>query len=418
MIASLRRVRFVIVASAALASTASAVWSAYLVVVSFGALRALARGRGHTTPLDPPTTRFRVLVPAHNEEALIGDTVAALALLDYPPDLLEVHVVADNCTDRTAAIVRTAGFEVHERHDLDNPGKGPALGWLLDELSIRDDPDAAFVLIDADTIVAPDLLTVFDAKLREGAEVVQGHYAVRNDDSGGNVGFRAAALAVRHYVRPLGRTELDGSSGLYGNGMAFREPVARANRWTDHLVEDIELAIRLLLAGGRVDFAPDATVRAEMPETLADATSQNQRWEAGRAQVAATFVPALADAAVQRRHGRRWAYVDAILDLTLPPITSLFALTALSGATLRLFGRGRIAVLGAIAGLGGVAVQVGHTLMALRLVGAPAAVYRSLLLAPLHIAWKVLLLLRMVLRRGPEGWVRTTRNEEGSEARP
>ena len=408
----IRLLRRILTVGASLGALAGAVWSGYLVIVTFGALRGLARGRGRTERLDPPTTRFRILVPAHNEEALIGDTMRALSALDYPRELLEVHVVADNCTDATAELVRAAGFDAHERHDPTNPGKGPALGWLFDQLPERSEPDAAFVLIDADTIVEADLLAVFDATLRGGATVVQGHYAVRDDDAGGNVGFRAAALAVRHYVRPLGRTELGGSSGLYGNGMAFREPVARANRWSDHLVEDIELAVKLLLDGGRVEFAPDATVRAEMPETLEDATSQNQRWEAGRAQVATAFVPALADAANRRRHGRRWAYIDAILDLTLPPITTLFALTALSGGLLRLVARGRLAAVGLALGVGGIAVQVGHTLLALRLVGAPAAVYRSLLMAPVHIAWKVLLLLRIARRKGPDSWVRTTRNDE------
>ena len=408
----IRSIRRLLIAGASIGAFAGAIWSGYLVVVTIGALRGLARGRAKTERPAAPTTRFRILVPAHNEEALIADTMRALQALDYPRELYEVHVVADNCHDATAELVRAAGFEAHERTDAVNPGKGPALGWLLDQLPERSEPDAAFVLIDADTIVDPGLLAVFDATLRSGATVVQGHYAVRDDDTGGNVGFRAAALAVRHYVRPLGRTELGGSSGLYGNGMAFRESVARANRWSDHLVEDIELAVKLLLGGGRVDFAPDATVRAEMPETLEDATSQNQRWEAGRAQVAATFVPALADAAAKRRHGRRWAYIDAILDLTLPPITTLFALTAVSGAALRLIARGRLAALGVALAIGGLGVQIGHTLLSLRLVGAPAAVYRSLLMAPVHIAWKIALLFRMLRRKGPDSWVRTTRNDE------
>lgn len=408
----IRTIRRLVTVGASIGALASAVWSAYLVVVTVGALRGVARGRARTARRSAPTTRFRVLVPAHNEAALIADTMQALQRLDYPRHLYEVHVVADNCDDATAELVRAAGFDAHERIDPTNPGKGPALGWLFDQLPERTEPDAAFVLIDADTIVDPGLLAVFDATLCDGAKVVQGHYAVRDDDAGGNVGFRAAALAVRHYVRPLGRTELGGSSGLYGNGMAFRESVARANRWSDHLVEDIELAVKLLLDGGCVAFAPDATVRAEMPETLEDATSQNQRWEAGRAQVAAAFVPSLADAAAKRRHGRRWAYVDAILDLTLPPITSLFALTALSGAVLRLVARGRLATIGIAVAAGGLAVQIGHTLLALRLVGAPAAVYRSLLMAPVHIAWKIALLLRLVRRKGPDSWVRTTRNDE------
>ena len=135
----IRLIRRFLIAGASLGALVSAVWSSYLVIVTIGALRGLARGRGRTEPLDPPTTRFRILVPAHNEEALIADTMRALAAMTYPRELFEVHVVADNCTDATAALVRAAGFNAHERDDLTNPGKGPALGWLFDQLPERSD---------------------------------------------------------------------------------------------------------------------------------------------------------------------------------------------------------------------------------------------------------------------------------------
>ncbi|MEM8704900.1 MAG: glycosyltransferase family 2 protein [Actinomycetota bacterium] len=409
MIAVLRRL---LVVPATVAASLAAIWSAYLVVISGGALLGLRRRR-RSTPADP-VTLFRVLIPAHDEEALIADTVAALQAVDYPRDSFEIHVVADNCADRTAELVRAGGATAHERHDTANPGKGPALGWLIDQLPVREGDTDAFVLVDADTVVEPGILRAFDAELQSGAEVVQGHYAVRGDDEGGNVGFRAAALAVRHYVRPLGRTALGGSSGLYGNGMAFHESVARAHRFSDHLVEDIELYVDLLLDGRAVAFAPDAEVRAEMPVDLDDAVTQNQRWEAGRAQVLRAFAPKLAVAAVAGRNGRRWPYLDALLDLSLPPITALVALTAVGGTALRLVARGPLAVFGAVVAVGGVGIQVLHTLFALRLTGAPAAVYRSLLLAPVHIVWKVSMLLRLAIRRGPQDWIRTTRNEEAS----
>jgi len=409
VISSVRRLIALVSGTVGLLTVA---WSSYLVVMSAAAMRARRAGRHHTKLADTPSTRFRVLVPAHNESALIAETMSALAAIDYPADLFEVHVVADNCTDDTAAIVRSHGFDAHERDDLANPGKGPALGWLLDCLPTWPDTTSAFVLIDADTIVDPDLLAVFDARLGAGDDVVQGYYAVRDAGAGGNIAFRAAALAVRHYVRPLGRTELGGSSGLYGNGMAFRESVARANPWSDHLVEDIEMAQRLLLDGGRVGFAPDAVVQAEMPVTLADATTQNQRWEAGRGQVAQAFVPPLVGAAIRRDHRRRWPYVDAIFDLTLPPITSLMAVTGLTASVFRLSARGRVGSLGFGLGTAAGLAQIAHILGALRMVRAPLAVYRALLLAPIHMVWKVILLIRLALKRGPDGWIRTTRNEE------
>lgn len=411
--AVLRRIRFIVAAGAGVVGALTALWSGYLALMTFAAWRARRAGRHDTQLQVLATTPIRVLVPAHNEEQLIAETMKRLAAIDYPSHLLGVHVVADNCTDRTAEIVREWGFNAHERHDLDSPGKGPALGWLLDELPVDDRAEASIVLIDADTIVDTSLLRVFDGRFVSGDDVIQGYYAVRDADSGGNIGFRAAALAVRHYVRPLGRTELGGSSGLFGNGMAFRETVARTHAWSDHLVEDIEMGLNILLEGGEVAYAADAVVEAEMPVNLEDADSQNQRWEAGRAQIMASFGPRLVDAARHRRHGRRWPYIDALLDLTLPPITLLVAATGLSAGLVRLLARGRLAKFGLAVGLVSLAVQVGHVLSALRMVGAPPAVYRALLSVPGQILWKLRLVTRMIVRRGPDGWVRTARNEDG-----
>ena len=101
-----------------------------------------------------------------------------------------------------------------------------------------------------------------------GRRPCKGQYRVRDPGASTGAGLRAAALALRHHLRPLGRTTLGASSGLYGNGMAFRADVLRRRTWTDHLTEDIELQMELLLDGTLVAYAPDAVVEAEMPSTL------------------------------------------------------------------------------------------------------------------------------------------------------
>jgi len=226
----------------------------------------------------------------------------------YPSSLFEVHVVADNCSDRTAAIAQDAGAIVHRRDIPDAPGKGPALMWLLDRLP-QGGPGDAIVIVDADTLVDPNMLASFASNFANGATAVQGHYAVRGEGGGGEVDLRSAAFAVRHLVRPAGRVRLGGSSSLYGNGMAFDERIARRFPWSAHLTEDLEMGLRLLLAGERVEFAPGALVRGEMPDSLKGAESQHERWEAGRRSVARRYGPRLLDAARVRTHGKRWAYV-------------------------------------------------------------------------------------------------------------
>ncbi len=398
------------IALSSAATTVGACYSTYLTAIGIAAHGELRDQRAKGWSDRSPSTRFRILIPAHNEELLIKDTVAAARELRYPAHLYEIHVVADNCTDRTAEIADEAGAHVHRRRAPDNPGKGPALTWLLAALPTGE-PHDAFIILDADTVVEPDMLRAFDASFADGAEVVQGHYAVRGEGAGGEVDLRSAAFAVRHLVRPAGRVRLGGSSSLYGNGMAFSERIARAFPWSSHLTEDLDMGLRLLLAGETVDFAPRAVVRGEMPNTLDAATSQHERWESGRRSVTKTYLPRLLAAANGKRHGKRWAYIDASLDIAMPPFGTLAAVTGAGAAGFALAGTGRTRSIGAAIGLGSIGLQTLHILASLRLAGAPFSVYRSLLRAPLNIVWKIGVLGR-TLRHGPTDWVRTSRNDD------
>jgi hypothetical protein len=387
-------------------------FSGYLAALTAVAWWARRRGAARTPLTGPPSHRFVVLVPAHDEERLIGSAVDSLVGLDYPDDLWTVHVVADNCTDATAPIARAHGAEVHERHDPEHGGKGPALAWVLARLHDRGECFDAVAVIDADTSVSQNFLQVMDAKLAEGAQAVQAYYAVRDAEDSPVAAFRSAALAARHYLRPLARTAVGGSAGLYGNGMVFRPEVFARHQWTNHLTEDIELQLELLLEGESVAFAPDAIVEAEMPTTVGDSRSQHERWERGRLEMAQRYVPRLVRRAVSARGRERLAAADAVVDQLVPPFSVLVAGTAVWSAAVGLRAlvarRGRrwpVVAAGAI-----VAAQGWYVVSSLRMVSAPKAVYRSLLGAPRLVVWKVGLWLRMIVRPRDVAWVRTARN--------
>lgn len=385
----------------------------YLAGTTVAAWWAIVRGR-HRTPLPAiPTRRFVVLVPAHNEERLIGSTLESLEALDYPPELVRVHVVADNCSDDTSDIVRRHGVEVHDRIAPDDPGKGPALGWLLGRLWSRDEPHDAVLIIDADTSVSPNLLRVADALLSQGARVIQAHYAVREPEASATTALRSAALSVRHYLRPLGRSQLGGTVGLFGNGMIFAHDVLRTRSFSNHLVEDIELGLDLLLEGTSVAFAPDAGVEAEMPTTVEASRTQHERWERGRLEMTRRYVPTLLGRAVRGGPAGRFAYADAAADQLLPPFSLVVAgtagalVTAAAGAVAFPSRRARRRI--AVATIAAV-VQFGYVLSGLRMVDAPTQTYRSLLSAPRLVLWKLGLLLRVVRQPEDVAWVRTERN--------
>jgi len=360
--------------------------------------------------------RFVVLMPAHNEAAGIASALESLAALDYPADRFDVHVVADNCTDETLTVAERCGAEGHERVAPDDPGKGPALNWLLDRLVARDEPFDAVVVVDADTIVDDQFLRQMSAAIGDGATVAQGRYSVRDAEPSPAVSFRWAALACRHHLRPLGRCRLGASCGLYGNGMVFRRSLIVGRRWSGHLVEDAEFQMELLLDGHDVVYVPGAVVMAEMPASLDQATSQNERWERGRIDLVQRFVPTLVER-LPRSSGRRVQFADAAADHLVPPLSSLMA------AHLALAG---LAGIGSVAGVPGTravartqvlagGVIVLHVLAGLYSVRAPRHHVIALLRAPSIVLWKVKLWLS-VLAKGEEevAWTRTERNQPAS----
>ncbi len=381
-----------------LASGLLALQSAYLVTLSVAALV-----RRPLPPPGPGRRRFAILVPAHDEEAVIGRLLSSLARLDYPRERFEVHVVADNCSDETAAIARALGAFVHERHDERNRGKGHALSWLLRRLQATDTECDAYVVIDADSTVTPALLRRFDARLQAGSDVIQAYYAVLNADASPVAALRQASLAALHYLRPLGRASLGLSVGLKGNGMCFAAPVLERFGWSWFtLAEDVELHLALVRAGLRVDFAPEATVLAEMPVTLAQSETQHTRWERGRLEMLRSEVPSLVADGLR---GRSPLMLDAAVEQSIPPLSV--------GATLALLCLVVTWTLRLPAGtwLAGAALvgQAAHLLTGLALTPTGWRVYAALAYAPVYLVWKIGLYVRALATRRAPGWVRTAR---------
>lgn len=361
-------------------------------------------------PATGPTHRFAILAPAHNEEKLLPTLLANLDRLDYPRHLFTLYVVADNCTDGTATLARAAGATVYERFDAINIGKGYAMQWLLARLQEDGILFDAAVILDADSIVSPNFLNVMDARLARGERVIQAHYAVLSPDRSWLMGLRAAALALVHYLRPLGRTALGGSVGLKGNGMVFQRAILAEHQWSASVTEDIEYHMSLVLAGERVTFAPDATVWAEMPGTLRGAYSQNVRWEQGRLQLALHYVPKLFKAAFaqQGQAGRptRYLLLDSMLEHLIPPFSILLGATLLYLLVTILAGSLSLLLLAILLFSGQLLYIMGGLLLA----RTPASTYLALLYAPIFILWKIWLLLRIMGRAEQQGWVRTARD--------
>jgi cellulose synthase/poly-beta-1,6-N-acetylglucosamine synthase-like glycosyltransferase len=351
-----------------------------------------------------PTHRFVIMVPAHNEDLLLPKTLTNLAQLDYPSTLYSIHVVADNCSDRTAEVARYHGAVAHERFNSELRGKGYALEWLLQRIWEQKISHDAILILDADSVVSPNFLRVMDARLARGERVIQSYYAVLQPEVAWSAGLRAVALTVLHYLRPQGRMVLGGSTGLKGNGMVFAAEILRQHRWTASLTEDIEYHMELILAGERAIFAPDAIVWAEMPDSLRAAQTQNERWEKGRMEMVRRFVPRLLGESVRRRS---FLLFDAAVEQLIPPFSVVAGTsTVLLLVALALRNPVGIAIATAI-----VFAQALYLFAGLALARAPWSVYKSLLFAPAFVGWKLWLYLRLLLGVKPRAWIRTARND-------
>jgi cellulose synthase/poly-beta-1,6-N-acetylglucosamine synthase-like glycosyltransferase len=286
---------------------------ALLVFVAYSILTSLpGLPRPARTPSGQRHTRFLVLVPAHDEAAVIDGIVCDLLRQDYPRDRFRVVVVADRCSDDTAAIAAAGGAEVLARN-TGAPGKGPALAAGLAECGRGED---AVVVLDADNRVPAGLLARFDDEVSAGATVVQAYLDTVNPGAG----LISLATALTYWAGnravQLARSRLGWSVDLGGTGMCLTTTAMDAvGGFGGSLTEDQELAVRLVLAGQRVDWIHDVRVRDEKPRSVGVAVRQRARWVAGRRTLARQFVrPLLAEG--WRR--RSWEPVDVALRLLQP----------------------------------------------------------------------------------------------------
>ncbi len=381
-------------------------------------LAAAARAARRSAPpaLSGRPLSLAVIVPAHDEELVLAGTLDSLGKQQYPAECFEVVVVADNCADATAALASAHGVTVLERTHAQERGKGYALNHAVTRLLSRPSPPEGFIIVDADTWVAPDFLARMSVRLQSGeCAAWQGRYGVLNFGESWRAGLMAAAFDLVNHVKPLGREALRLSVGLKGNGMAFTHAVAAALPWPGgSLTEDLDYGLELARRQGlRVGYAHEARVLAQMPTDAAQAGSQRSRWERGRLRlVRERALPLLWEGLRDRNR----LLLDMGLDLMVPPLAELgalslawFSLVVLGAATRLLPHPAAWVVSAALTGVGLLAYILGG----LRVAGAPPEAYSALVRAPFYAVWKFALALSGMARRRPdaavEEWVRTER---------
>jgi len=377
----------------------------YELVLMLASLPALARGRRHDRPT--ARTRFVVVIPAHDEAALIGATVRSVLANDYPARLRDVVVVADNCTDDTAACARLAGAMCYERIQPDRRGKPWALNWTFGTLDLSRYDGVA--IVDADTIVDPGFLREMDRRLQCGERAIQGYYGVLNPDDSWLTRLAGLPAALNNYFLYPGKQALGLSCSLAGNGMCFGASLIARLGWNAFtLSEDWEYYLILALAGVRVTSAPDAVIYGQVARSLELGRAQRIRWSKGRMQALAIhWRPLLRKALAERTI----LPLDALFDIARPTHAVLLAasLCFLAAMTcLRAVGAGSGVLPEVAAAI--VAAQAAYFLAGFAAGRPPLRAWLALAGVPWYLAWKSVVTVRALTSLRERTWVKTTRN--------
>ena len=252
--------------------------------------------------IEDKQNRFMAIIPAHNEESVVGNLVESLTKQNYPKELLDIYVIADNCTDKTTEIAKNAGAIVYERFDDKNKTKGHALKWFLNKKIEEDAPYDAFCVFDADNIVHEDFIKNMNKKLCQGEDVVQGYRDIKNPtDSWISAGYAIFYWTMNRFYH-LARYNLGLSPLINGTGFMVKFDVVKPTGWdTQTLTEDIEFSLKRIIAGKKLGWATDAIVYDEQPVGFKQSWSQRSRWTVGHIQCIQNYTKDLASATKEHK---------------------------------------------------------------------------------------------------------------------
>ena len=348
-------------------------------------------------------TRFAIVVPAHNEELLLARLLESARIQDYPRALFDTIVVADNCTDRTAAIAREHGVTVLERIDEAKRGKGYAIQWALESIDLS--KYDAVLIVDADCTISAGSLRCLDGSIREKG-VLQCYNGVGNPDQSWFTRLLDVSRTVSNRIYSPAKQRLGLACELTGTGMCFSTRVLKTHRWDAFTVgEDWEYYAKLIQKGEAVGFEMNARILHQESSSLRQATSQRMRWSSGRFAVAWRYgFPLLVRGVAERS----LAKFDAGLSLILPnPSLGMNVTLLCLGGTLLALPAHRLALaswflLLALAQFGIFVVGVFYTQNKL-------SKLLAIFIAPAFLAWKMGIDALSILGVGRKNWTRTER---------
>ncbi|HEY3276896.1 MAG TPA: glycosyltransferase family 2 protein, partial [Syntrophorhabdaceae bacterium] len=274
----------------------------------------------------PVPHRYLLLIPAHNEEALIGRLLESLLRVQYERNSFRAAVIADNCTDRTEAVSSQFDVDILKRTDPSARGKGFAIAWALKQVDL--DSYDAVVIIDADNIIDPLFFRGLDEVMATGSKVIQCYNSIANPNETAFTKILSLARAVDNSLYHHAKFKLGLSSFLMGNGMCFTTKLLKEQGWgTSTMAEDLEYYATLVKNGILIGFAAHSRVYHQESRNISHATDQRLRWSSGKFHIARKYGLGLF---MQGLYERDYRKIDASFPLILPNLSLMVNLTVLA----------------------------------------------------------------------------------------
>ncbi|MGE4273738.1 MAG: glycosyltransferase family 2 protein [Desulfitobacterium sp.] len=355
-----------------------------------------------------PEKSFALVVAAHNEEAVIGPLIDNLLNLEYPKELYDVFVVADNCTDKTALISKNAGALVHQRFNNEKRGKGYALEWMFHRLFKLDRQYDAVIIFDADNLVNETFLVEMNSKLCQGHQIVQCYLDSKNPYDTWVTNTFSITFWLSNRLLQLARYNTGFLNNvLGGTGMCISTKVLKDLGWgATSLTEDLEFTMKALICGIKTTWAHDAIVYDEKPLTFVQAWNQRKRWAQGQVDVAGRYFFPLIYKAFKER---KLMYFDAAVHLFQPALVMIgtFFMFANLISGMQPYTQVFSAVMPWSAWQILSAIQLVYPITALALERLPWRAYAGLILYPIFIySWIPIVFLGFINRKD-KSWSHT-----------
>ncbi len=226
--------------------------------------------------------KFAVIIPARNEEKVIGNLLKSLNKQEYPQELYDVFVAINNCTDSTKEICLKNDVQVIE---CNTPvkSKGDALRIAFNQLSKYD--YEAYIIFDADNIVHPKFISKMNNTLEAGYEIAQGFRDSKNISDTWISSCYSIHYLIQNVFLNKARMNLEKSSFINGTGfMISKNLINRQGYNAQTLTEDIELTAKCAINNEKIAFVEEAITYDEQPTTFEESWKQRKRWSIGTIQ--------------------------------------------------------------------------------------------------------------------------------------